>query len=209
MQTPPVLSLPDALLLFALHDDQGTVQASAFLALDSTLRGAVLSELRLKGHVQTRTDGRLRHAPQPPAPPEEPVLARSLAALKGVDSVDRALIAIQHAVPEVRDDLVQGLIARGLLLEAVVARGEVVHPTGDPEIEARMREAVIDAVGHGEVVGARLGVLVALTVAAHLEDDVFPSARLRAQAAAMAAWVGERDSVVRAVREAVERVEGW
>ena len=56
------------------------------------------------------------------------------------------------------------------------------------------------------VVIAIIGTLIGLAVAAHLEADLFSDVDA---AMALADWVAERDGVLRAVREAVERVEGW
>ncbi|MEQ1507398.1 MAG: GPP34 family phosphoprotein, partial [Myxococcota bacterium] len=75
------ITLPEALLLFALHDDRGTVHSAAYLALDPGLRGAVLSELKLRGYVQVRTTGDIRFHPAPPAPPTIPFLREALDAV--------------------------------------------------------------------------------------------------------------------------------
>jgi hypothetical protein len=211
-----MLPLHDTLLLFALHDDKGTVQASAFLALDHALRGAVLSELRLKGHVQTRADGVLRLAPIQPASPVDPVMEASLGAVRSATSsgpcaVSAALDAIQRALPDIRDEVVSSLTARGILRNASVERmglpSDVVHPMANGRIEAAARAQLGAALASGDDIRPRDGLLLALTVAAHLEGDVFADAEERARE--RADWVAERDSIVRAVREAVELVEGW
>jgi hypothetical protein len=69
--------LPEALLLFALHDAKGTVHSVAFLAIDHALRAAVLCELKLRGHVQTRLPSEIRHHPRPRSRrPPRPVRSR-------------------------------------------------------------------------------------------------------------------------------------
>jgi len=209
-----MVSMPEALLLFALHDDKGTVQASAFLALDHALRGAVLCELRARGYLQTKASGHVRLHPHAPAPPPEAVLAAALAAVEGLElpaEVDATLDAVQRALPELRDDLTRSLAERGILTESHVERmglpGDVVHPMADSVLEARARTRVREALAAGDAVQPRWGSLLALSVFAHLESDLFP-AHLDL-AAERAAWVAERDCIVRAVRSAVELVEGW
>ncbi len=209
-----MLPLPEALLLFALHDDKGTVVSSAFLALDHTLRGAILAELRLRGFVQTRSDGMLRVHPNAPADPLEPVLDRAfqlLTADGGEQSAADALLALERGLPELRELISTELARRGILGESTLERmglpDDVVHPMADDRHEANLRQAVKEGVeGAGDTISPRLGTLVGLTVAAHLEGDVFDDI---AAAKARAEWVAERDAVLRAVREAVERVEGW
>ncbi len=209
-----MLPLPDTLLLFALHDDKGTVQAAAFLALDHALRGAALSELRLKGHVQTRSSGEFRLHPHPPGRPVEPVLAATLDALEALDGpcqVSKALDAVQRAIPDIRDDLVDSLTARGILREASVERmglpTDTVHPLANGRVEAAARSVVRDGLSRKEAVSPRVGLLIGFVVAAHLEDDLFGAQADEARE--LAGWVAARDSTLRAVREAVELVEGW
>jgi len=209
-----VLPLPEALLLFALHDDKGTVVSSAFLALDHALRGAILAELRLRGFVQTRSDDVLRLHPDPPADPQEPVLAAALAILRGAPDevpVADALLALERGLPDLRDAISASLAQQGILGESTVERmglpDDVTHPMTDREQEARLLDLVRGGLNDGDAISPRVGTLVGLTVAAHLEEEVFSDAA--ASAKERADWVAGQDAVLRAVRDAVERVEGW
>jgi hypothetical protein len=209
-----LLPLPEALLLFALHDDKGTVVSSAFLALDHTLRGAILAELRLRGLVQTRVDDVLRLHPDAPAIPLEPLLSDALMILRGLPGevpVADALLALERGLPDLRGAISTELARRGILGESTVERmglpDDVTHPQADEQPERTVREAVWRGVEEeGDAISPRLGTLVGLTVAAHLEEEVFADTRA---ALDRADWVAERDAVLRAVRDAVERVEGW
>ena len=73
-----MLTLPEHLLLIALHDEKGTVHPAAYLALDSGLRGAVLAELRLQGRIQTGTNGQVRRHPSQWGPTQFPVIDDAL-----------------------------------------------------------------------------------------------------------------------------------
>jgi len=210
-----MLSIPEALLLFALHDDKGTVQPAAFLALDHALRGALLCELRCRGYLQTKVTGEVRITPSPPPPPPESILSTALAAVGELDlpaPAGDALDAVQRALPDLRDDLVGALADRGILSEAHVERmglpDDVVHPMANAAAEARARGRLREALTLDDDVQPRWGSLLALCAAAHLESDLFPADHLE-QVSARADWVAERDAIVRAVRAAVELVEGW
>ena len=206
-------TLPEALLLFALHDQKGTVQPSAFLALDHALRGAVLSELKLRGFVQVRANGDLRPHPKPPPAPPEPFLATAWAVIAQVSAARpcvEVLSTLQRAGGDVRASVRSYLSASGVLTESRVDRmglpSDVVHPMADGTHEAALREQVAAGLAAGDAVSPRIGALIALAVAAHLEDELFGDV---AAAKARADWVAERDAVVRAVQDAVARVEGW
>lgn len=209
-----MLPLPEALLLFALHDDTGTVVSSAFLALDHTLRGAILAELRLRGLVQTRADGMMRLHPSPPEARLEPLLARSLALLRAEDaelSVADALTVLERGLPDLRELISTELARRGILGESTISRmglpDDVAHPSANHEPEAALRRATSEAIDSDrDSLTPRLGTLIGLTVAAHLEEELFEDVD---KAKGLADWVAEQDAVLRASREAVERVEGW
>lgn len=209
-----MLPLPEALLLFALHDDTGTVVSSAFLALDHTLRGAILAELRLRGLIQTRADGMMRLHPSPPETRLEPLLARSLALLRAEDaelSVADALTVLERGLPDLRELISTELARRGILGESTISRmglpDDVAHPSENHEPEAALRRATSEAIDSDrDAITPRLGTLIGLTVAAHLEEELFEDVD---KAKGLADWVAEQDAVLRASREAVERVEGW
>lgn len=208
-----MITMPEALLLFALHDDKGTVQASAFLALDHALRGGALAELRLRGYVQTRPNGDLRCHPSPPPPPSERVLTQAWAAMQvAVEPVPtaEALSALQRGLGDIREVLVEELARRGILTATQVERmglpDDVVHPMADGRQEKALRAAMEEGMALGDAVSPRVGTLVALSVAAHLEEHLFEDPEAARQ---LADRVADRDAVVRAVREAVARVEGW
>src|SRR5262249_49195094 len=83
------LTLPEALMLFSLRDDRGTVHSAAFLALDPALRGGLLAELKLQGHVQIKTNGDLRWHPST-GKSTNPLLREGIAALEDAPSPSTA-----------------------------------------------------------------------------------------------------------------------
>ncbi len=200
-------------MLFALHDARGTVLHPAFLAIDHGLRGAVLAELKLRGHLQTRASGEARLSPSPPKPPSTALLRDALSALghtSGPVEVAAWLERLSRVMPDLRQRVLALLEGRGLLSreerERVGLEGARSFVARDGSAEQEVRGAVNAALDEGDAITPRDGLLVALTVACHLEDEVFGSRS--ADAARRAAWVAERDAIVRATLAAVATAEG-
>jgi hypothetical protein len=206
------VSLPEALVLFALDDEKGTVHPAAGLALDFTLRGAVLSELRLRGCLQSRSSGDLRYARRPHPPPGNPVLRDALDVLIDAPSpapVSAWMKRLAQLRPTVRNDVVDLLSRRGVLDAAAWGAAGLerrVHRSTDRSLESGLREQAHAALDAGAAVVPRLGLLVALTVSAHLDGVVF--GHRAEEAESFAGWVADRDAVVRAVAQAVAEAEG-
>ncbi len=206
------VSLPEALVLFALHDERGTIHPAAGLALDHALRGAVLSELRLRGCIETRAVGDARRFRQPAPAPGNPVLREALAALDGAPSpapVSDWLGFLARARPGLRTDLLELLAERGILDAADRDHPGIerrVHPSTDHSVESGLRTQAHAALDAGAAVVPRLGRLVAFTVACHIEHVVFE--RRAQQAEDLAGWVADRDSIVRAAVQAIAEAEG-
>jgi len=206
------VSLPEALVLFALHDERGTIHPAAGLALDHGLRGAVISELRLRGCIETRTGGEVRRSQRSAPAPGNPVLREALATLDGAPSpapVNDWLGWLARARPGLRADLLELLAERGILGATDRDHPGIerrVHPSTDQSVESGLRTQAHAALDAGAAVVPRLGLLVAFTVACHLEQVVLE--RRAQQAEDLAGWVADRDSVVRAVVQAIAEAEG-
>lgn len=202
------LTLPEALLLFSLRDDRGTVHSAAFLALDPALRGAVLAELKLQGHVQVRSNGALRWR-EGAGKPTHPLLLDGYTALSQVtasagkeSTVADWLAILADKLFDLRLRVVTVLERRNILK----ARDREMAWSGDSEIEAAVRDRLFLALDAQDAVSPRDGILIGLVVACHLGEVVFgPRAR---EATARAAWVSERDAIVRAVGATIAEIEG-
>ena len=158
-------TLPEALLLFALHDDRGTVHSAAFLALEPALRGSVLTELKLRGHLQVRNVGTvaqgtrpaIRWAPNAPPRPIELYLRDAMDVLTSVPSpspVGVWLDALARGLPDLRARVSSALERRGIVISAerdppsrtVPA---IAYPLSDPSAERILRDEVNAALGRG------------------------------------------------------------
>jgi Golgi phosphoprotein 3 (GPP34) len=203
------LTLPETLLLFALHDDRGTVHSVAYIGLDHALRGALLAELKLRGHLQVRTSGEARLTPRPPGPVRIPLFDEALTVLRAARSpapVNAWIDTLAVGLPNVRARVLTTLESRGILVPTGPSRRLADAATGSADVERRAREEVIAALRLRETIPPRLGMLVALTVAVHLDGVVFDSRRDEAEQ--LASWVTDRDSIVRAVTATIRRAEG-
>lgn len=215
-------TLPESLLLFALHDDRGTVHSAAFLALEPALRGSVLAELKLRGHLQVRNvavdggvGGEIRWHPSPPPRPREAYLRDAMDVLSSLEApapVGRWLETLAKGLPDLRARVSSALEQRGILISAErelptrTVPPAVAYPLSNPTAERDLRDEVIAALDQGDAVSPRLGTLVGLTVACHLDSVVFGT---RAdEADARATWVADRDAVLRAVVEVIAQAEG-
>ncbi len=207
------VSLPEALLLFALHDDRGTVHSVAFMAIEHGLRGAVLAELRLRGYLSTNSRGQIRHRPDAPGAPSHPVIQRALATLHPApadDNVASWLDALAIGVPTLRDDLTEVLKRRNIL--SVVDRSVMglptaeTHPAAEMDTEVALAAELRASLADGDDIKPRQGTLLALVVACHLEAVVLGASA--ADGVLRADWVAERDAVVRRVRDHVSQAEG-
>jgi hypothetical protein len=209
-----MMSLPEILMLFALHDSKGTVHPAAFLAIDHGLRGACLCELRLRKVVQTRKNGGVRRHPDKFKPIGRPLLDRVMEALAEADSpgkVEDWLGVLKEKMPNIRAEVTEGLKARGILGETdkgrVLLPGSVTHPMQDHTAETEMLEKIRTGVRDGEQIQPRTGTLISLVGACNLINVLFDKED-RGAARKMADWVSERDAISRAVREAVAKAEG-
>ncbi len=206
------LPLPDALLLCALHPERGTVLPSAYLVVEACLRGAVLAELKLGGHVQTRRDGTARLHPQRPAAPPHPVLRDAVDALARTPGPTRLrgwFEVLAQREPSLRHTVTSVLRQRGTLRAVDRQRSHLPQQTTSPAADPGVRQSLIAeqrrALSDGDDIRPRDGMLLGLCVASRLGTAVF--GELSALAEERAAWVRERDAIVRTAARLADEAE--
>lgn len=200
------LTLPEALMLFALRDDRGTVHSAAFLALDPALRGAMLAELSLRGHLQIKSDGTVRRSAQ--EPPSHPLLREGdelLASPPLPGSVEQHLERLANRMVDLRVRVVAVLEQRGILVGSGDSEREMTF-LGDDHTEQLAQQRLVESLDQGDAIPPREGILTALTVACHLSAVVF-GARA-GEAERRAKLVAERSAIVRAVNANIAEIEG-
>ncbi|MEN0062642.1 MAG: GPP34 family phosphoprotein [Myxococcota bacterium] len=206
-------SLPEALLLFALHDERGTVHPSAFIAIDHGLRAAILAELRLQGFVQTKRDGQARRHPDAPEAPDDPLLAEAWMLLVNRTEPGPAVdwLKALTALPSLRMRIARALADRGVLRaegrHRTMLPDQLTFPLEDPSVETDLIAQLQSALAQGDRVMPRDGTLLGLTVVCHLEPWVFGDDAEDARARAR--WVADRDAIVRALSTVVKQAETW
>lgn len=207
-----MLSLPEAMLLFALRDDEGSIHSAAFLVLDDALRTAVLGELMLRGLIRVNGEGRIRWGEA--ADTDSPLLLAAfkvlMSAPEGGD-VDTWMDVLAEGMPDLRKRIVDSLVARGAVSRDVEDRDLLADterlPTADPTWESKATQDVRLAVACGSDIPRRMGILVGLI---HVCDlwRVFGDAHLSSQGQGLGEWVLNRDPLCRAARARVSRTQG-
>jgi hypothetical protein len=207
-----MLTLPETLLLFALHDERGTVRSEAWLGLDESLHAAVLAEHYLRGHIRVRPDGTVEH---PLAAPDtnSPLLARSIGVLRRTKptDVERCREVLEDGMPDVRDRVLGTLIVKDILEPAEIDRPSLadsdVHPTEDDGPELHMRAHLRTALHQGVEMSRRMGMLLGLVHVNGLFPALLPKSE-RDIAVQWGEWVKARDPIIRMADIAVRKAEG-
>ncbi|MCB9674184.1 MAG: GPP34 family phosphoprotein [Alphaproteobacteria bacterium] len=207
-----MLSLPEALLLFALHDARGTVHSAAFLGLDEALSAAVLGELLLRGAIRVRSDGALRLVDDPPDTDSMLMLLAARALLEAeACTVDEALHALDTRLGAVRKRVVTALATKNILRAGEIDREGLAdtetHAAADGSPEAGMLAHLREGIAAGPGVSRRIGLLIGLVHVLGLWSALLPEGE-HAAACAAGDWVLERDAICRAARVAVQKAEG-
>lgn len=178
-------SLPEELLLLALHDEKGSVIPAAATVLNGALTGAVLMELGLAGRLQDAADGALIADPRPTGDALLDEAAQRIA------DADRPRLAsywvgrLARSMPGLKDRLLGGLVARGVL-ERRERRILWIFPTrsfplADAASEQQARDRIRAVILDEQVPDQRTSALIGLVRACNLIDEVFaPHERTRA-----------------------------
>jgi Golgi phosphoprotein 3 len=170
-------SLPEELLLLALHDEKGSIIPSATSVLNGALIGAVLMELGLAGRLNEDHDGALVADPTPTG---DEILDE---ALQRIADADRPRMAsywvgrLAGRMPKLKDRLLEQLVARGVLerrerriLWVFPARS---FPLADAAVEQQARDRIRAVVLDGQTPDQRTAALIGLVRACNLLDEIF------------------------------------
>jgi golgi phosphoprotein 3 len=178
-------SLPEELLLLALHDEKGSVIPAAAAPLNGALIGAVLMELSLAGRLREDADGSVLADPRPTG---DAVLDD---ALQRIADADRPRMPsywvgrLARRMPRLKDRLLEQLVSRGVLerrerriLWVFPSRS---FPLADAAAEQQARDRVRAVILEDQPADQRTAALIGLVRACNLIDEVFaPHERTRA-----------------------------
>lgn len=202
-----MLTLHESLLLFALHDDRGTVHSRAWIGLDDALRGAIAAEWMLRGALNVDRSGLARWTDRPTGSPLLDGVRSAIRERLRTESfeVDAVLSALETWMPSLRAQVERCLTVRGIVQAGEIDRHQLADtPTlrnrGDEETV--MMEHLAAGIAAGPAVSRRMGMLIGL---AHTLDlwSVLLSPTERFPAREQGEWAIERDAILQAVHRRV------
>lgn len=205
-----MLTLPEQLLLLALHDQKGTILSSASISIEYGLAGAVLTELALRQRAEIR----------------DKKLVLTDAASTGDDVLDLVMTQIKNsAKPRKADYWVNKLIGKKIgikqaMLERLVKKGILKveehkilwlfdsphYPTKDSNEEKTIREQLRRLVLRREAADTRTTVLMGLVSACGLTGEIFTRPE-RKEAKQRIKEIMQDDQIAKAVAETVAGVQ--
>jgi golgi phosphoprotein 3 len=204
-----MLSLPEELMLLALHDEKGTVVSSASLALNYGLAGAILMELTLSGHIASRGDNlhvaKTRHD-------RNDLLNDALKLIRQSERDRKAKHWINYLSRKIKikDQLLERLIKQGILCreehKILWVFNANRYPTKDTKAELEVRSIIRDVVLKNQQPSERTVVLLALVQACSLVSEVFDKED-RKQAESKIKKIVESNEIGKAVSQTVTEIQ--
>lgn len=200
-----MLTLPEQLLLLALHDQKGTILSSASMSIEYGLAGAVIMELALRGKVQMRAKKLLV---VDSASTGDDVLDRVLGQMKEAGKDRDAAYWINRlpskikVKPAMLERLVQQRILNMEEHKILGLFGSPHYPTRNPQEEKKLREQIRQTVLCRYPTEAKLVALVGLVQACGLTSEIF-SKEERKEAGRRIKEIMMHDPVAKAVADTV------
>ena len=203
-----MLTLPEQLLLLALHDEKGTILSTASISIKYGLAGAVIMELALREKVEIR-DKKL-------------VLVND--SYTGDNVLDEALTQIKKLGKGKNAgywvNKLQSIKIQELMLDRLVDKGILKteehkilwifdsphYPMKDSEEESEIREQIRRIVLHKDIAETRVAVLIGLVNACRLTNEIF-SKEERKEAKKRIKEIIENDLIAKAVADTVVAIE--
>jgi hypothetical protein len=178
-------SLPEELLLLALHDEKGSVIPAAAPVLNGSLVGAVLMELGLQGRLREDVDGGLQVDTTPSGDEVLDEAVRRIADTDRPRSASYWVGRLARRIPRLKDRLLEQLVSRGVLerrerriLWVFPSRS---FPLADAAAEQQVRDRIRAVILDEQVPDQRTAALIGLVRSCNLIDEVFaPHERSRA-----------------------------
>lgn len=182
--------IAEAVLLLALDDDKGTLDSGVWMQIDSTIGGALLLDLALRGRVDITGAAEPGLSPKADSVKAGRVVIRN-AAPTGDSDLDAALerlakvdgkkpdAAVPVAAKGARDALIQRLVAAGVLSESkrkvLGLFPKTSWPAADDGPEAELRTRISAVLDEGEQPDQFTGCVIVLLQSAQILSVVFPT----------------------------------
>lgn len=166
MTTPTKLTLAEELLLIALDDETGSLINLPPFWLDTALAASILMELCLVGRLDTDPE---RVVVLDATPTGSPILDEVLALIvadRGTQPSGQWIRRVGTRGPELREQVIAGLVARGVLQSVEkrllwVFKTRVYPPTSGLE-EREVRSRLMTLLNNTEIPDAREALLIGL-----------------------------------------------
>ncbi len=205
-----MLTLPEQLLLLALHDQKGTILSSASISIEYGLAGAVLTELALREKVEIR----------------DKKLVLVDASSTGDDVLDQAISHIKNSAKQRKADhwlnklsgkkinikasMLEGLVKKGILKleehKILWIFDSPHYPTKDASEEKAIKEQLRRLVLYRDALETRTAVLMGLVNACGLTAEIFTKDERKA-ARKRIKEIMENEQIARAVADTVAGVQ--
>jgi Golgi phosphoprotein 3 len=169
--------LPEELLLLALHDEKGSVIPAAASALNGALVGAMMMELAMMGRLQETPHDTVIADPRPTGYEVMDDALTRIAAADTPRSASYWVGRLAGRMPRLKDRLLEGLVARGVLeqrerriLWVFPSRSfPLVNAAAEQQVRERLRAVILG----GQIPDRRTAALLGLVRACNLTDEIF------------------------------------
>lgn len=178
-----MLTYAEEILLLALDDETGALRPLPINALRYALAGALLVELALTQRIDTDLQGLYVINAKPLGEPLlDPLLARLTQSAGDGLPTSEALELVGEVIPDLQDQVLQELVAKGILNQVehriLWVFSQRRYPVADDrevqEVRARLRSLVLS----DEIPEPRDAILIALANACRLLDSLFSESEL-------------------------------
>lgn len=171
------VSLPEELLLLALHDEKGSVIPAAARPLNGALVGAILMELGLRGRLREGPEGGLLADPTPTGDEILDEVSRRISEADAPRMASYWVGRLAGTMPRLKDRLLEQLVARGVLerrerrlLWIFPSRS---FPLADAAAEQQARDRIRAVILDGHSPDQRTAAMIGLVRACNLTDEIF------------------------------------
>jgi len=204
-----MLSLPEQLLLLALHDEKGTILSSASMSIRYGLAGAIIMELALREKVEIR-DKKLVLVND--SYTGDSVLDEAMALMKNLGKGKNAGYWVNKLTSKIKiqEIMLERLVDKGILKteehKILWIFDSPHYPMKDSGEEFKIREHIRRIILHNDTAEARVAVLIGLVNACRLTNEIF-SKQERKDAKKRIKEIMENDLIAKAVADTVVAIE--
>ena len=204
-----MITLPEQLLLLALHDEKGTILSTAATSIRYGLSGAVLMELALRKKVEIHNK---KIVLVDDSYTGDNVLDEAIALIKNLGKDKNAEYWVNKLSSKIKiqEVMLKRLVDKGILKaeehKILWIFDSPHYPMKDSGEESEIRERIRRVVLHKDIAETRMLVLIGLVNACRITNEIF-SKEERKDAKKRIKEIIENDLIAEAVADTVAAVE--